>query len=80
MLEREPVDALHHVNVAPLTQVERLGVVAFRLEMSAMDDHVHVREQGLQRGVIVESRSKVSTPSTVLPEGSTSLTSMSLRS
>jgi hypothetical protein len=56
MLEREPVDALHHVHVAPLTPVKRLGAVAFRFEVPAMDDHVHVREQGLQRGVVVREQ------------------------
>src|SRR5215212_6576546 len=31
MLEREPVDTLHHVHVAPLTSVQRFGIFAFRL-------------------------------------------------
>src|SRR5215207_6271144 len=56
MLQREPVDALHHVHVAPLTPVERLRIVAFRLEMSAMDNHVHIREQWLQRGVFIREQ------------------------
>ena len=47
---------MHHVHVSPLTPVERLGVVAFRLEVSAMDNYVHVREQGLQRGVFVREQ------------------------
>jgi len=32
------------------------GVVAFRLEVPAMDHHVHVRKQGLQRGVFVREQ------------------------
>src|SRR5215210_8486955 len=56
LLQREPVDALHHVHVAPLTSVERLGIVAFRLEVPTMDYHVHVREQGLRRRVFVREQ------------------------
>src|SRR5919112_2108307 len=56
LLQREPVDALHHVHVAPLTPVERLKVITFRLQMTAMDHHVHVRKQGLQRRVFVREQ------------------------
>src|SRR5215218_9138792 len=56
LLQREPVDALHHVHVAPLTPIERLGIVTFRLQVTTMDHHVHVRKQGLQCRVFVREQ------------------------
>ncbi len=52
LLQREPVDALHHVHVAPLALVLRDQVLAFRFDVPAVDYDVHAGEQGLQRGVV----------------------------
>src|SRR5215212_5562572 len=58
LLQREPVNTLHHVHVAPLTLVERLGIITFRLEMPTMDHHVRIRKQGLQHRVFVRKQIK----------------------
>src|SRR5829696_8894158 len=44
LLERELVDALHHVHVTPLALVLRARIVAIRFEPTTVNDHVHVRE------------------------------------
>jgi hypothetical protein len=56
LLQRELVDALHHVHVAPLAFVLRARVIAIRLEVPAVNHHVHVREEGLQRRVVVREQ------------------------
>src|SRR5215210_2039793 len=44
LLQRELVDALHHVHVATLALVLRAGIVAIRLEPATVANHVHLRE------------------------------------
>src|SRR5215210_5488581 len=69
LLPRELVDALHHVHVAPLAPVERLGTVAFRLQVPTMDHRIHIRKQGFQRGVLFREQVAYLDPFDIVARG-----------